>query len=189
MLTFNKIKTNFNDLFLFTGIAILTIGIITLLLGIIMILVFFKWPASIVGGGVWSGIFIIIAGSLTMGAAENTNNVCLRIGAMVMCIFALVTASLSLMFNLLTTIKYLYLYFSFSVFRNKLNSNVFYNNALICKMTAGIKKKMTFTNCIIFQLFLKLLHKTVHKSHTKRYCLPTDGKRLMSVHTPSYTQP
>ena len=106
--------------------AILTIGIITLLVGILMIFAALDWPASIIGGGIWSGVFIIIAGSLTIGAGGFEHNNYLRIGAMVMCIFALVFASASGILNLVA-FRYLYLYFCFSVFVNKLNSNIFCN--------------------------------------------------------------
>ena len=51
-----------------------------------------NWWASYFGGGVWSGFFFIIVGSLTIGAGANANNNCLRNGAMVMCFFALICA-------------------------------------------------------------------------------------------------
>ena len=85
--------------FSFLGIAILTLGIITFLFGIIMIVAATQWWGSISSGGIWSGIFTIIAGSLTIGAGANSNNNCLRIGAMVMCIFAMIFAFFSGIIN------------------------------------------------------------------------------------------
>ena len=69
-----------------TGIAILSIGTVIFLLGIIMISAATQFWGSATAGGIWSGLFIIIAGSLTISAGYNANNRCLRIGALVMCI-------------------------------------------------------------------------------------------------------
>ena len=70
-----------------------------------------RWWGSYSGGGIWSGVFIIIAGSLTIGAGGFEDNNCLRIGAMVMCIFALVFASASGILNLVA-FRYLNVYIS-----------------------------------------------------------------------------
>ena len=83
------------------GIYILAIGTVTFLLGIIMITAAPRFWGSITSGGIWSGLFIIIAGSLTISAGYNANNRCLRIGALVMCIIAIVNACASGLLNLI----------------------------------------------------------------------------------------
>ena len=86
----------------FAGLmAILTMGTITFLLGIIMILAASQFWTSTIAGGIWSGLFIIVAGSLTISAGYNKNNRCLRIGALVMCYIAVVMAGASGMINLI----------------------------------------------------------------------------------------
>ena len=65
-----------------------------------MIFATLNYWISYIGGGIWSGTFIIIAGSLTIGAGANANNYCLRIGAMVMCTFALTSVFSSGILNL-----------------------------------------------------------------------------------------
>lgn len=59
-----------------------------------------RWWGSFSGGGIWSGFFMIIAGSLVISTGFNPNNKCLRYAALVICIVALVIASVSGLGNL-----------------------------------------------------------------------------------------
>ena len=96
-----------------------------------------NWWGSLSGVGIWSGIFIIIAGSLTMGAGEYANSVYLRVGAMVMCIFALIFATASGILNL---VAFRYLYFSFFVFVNKKCSATFFTMCINLSLMSVFKK-------------------------------------------------
>ena len=59
-----------------------------------------NWWASLSGAGIWSGIFIIVAGSFAIAAGVNENIKCLRIAALVMCILAMIFAFSSGIMNL-----------------------------------------------------------------------------------------
>uniref|UniRef100_A0A7M5V142 Uncharacterized protein n=1 Tax=Clytia hemisphaerica TaxID=252671 RepID=A0A7M5V142_9CNID len=66
------------------GYWILLNGMITLVLGVVMIAATLDYWTSFIASGIWTGVFVIIAGSLCIGAGANENNTCLRIGALVM---------------------------------------------------------------------------------------------------------
>ena len=82
------------------GIAILIIGSITIILGIIALFYASLIRGSSSASGVWSGFFSIIAGFSITGAGYYKNNKCLRIGAFVMCIVATVAAFISGILNI-----------------------------------------------------------------------------------------
>jgi len=83
------------------GIALLIVGIITLLQGIVMVAVASRFWTSVSGGGIWSGIFVIIAASLTMSAGGNAEARGMRIGALIMLIFAMIFTFASGIMNLI----------------------------------------------------------------------------------------
>eukprot|EP00111_Clytia_hemisphaerica_P009432 TCONS_00027679-protein len=66
------------------GYWILLNGMITLVLGVVMIAATLDYWTSFIASGIWTGVFVIIAGTLCIGAGANENNTCLRVGALVM---------------------------------------------------------------------------------------------------------
>ena len=82
-------------IFIQLGIAVLTIGIMTFLFGTITLSVAPRFLPSLLTSGIWSGVFIIVAGSLITSTGYYKNIKCLRYGAVVMCLFAMVAACIS----------------------------------------------------------------------------------------------
>ena len=90
----------FMIIFIQLGIAILTIGTLTFLFGMIARSISNKphnlpTRPNLSSSGIWSGVFIIVAGSLITSSGYYKNNKCLRIGALMMCIVAMVAACIS----------------------------------------------------------------------------------------------
>lgn len=71
------------------GIIQVVMGTISIVLGVVMIPVAPMYFGSISGGGIWSGIFIIVAGSLCIAAGSNPDVYGTRCGALTMCIISI----------------------------------------------------------------------------------------------------
>lgn len=71
------------------GITQVVMGTISLILGVVMIPVAPMYFGSIAGGGIWSGMFIIVAGSLCIAAGSNPDVYGTRCGALTMCIISI----------------------------------------------------------------------------------------------------
>ncbi|XP_066917156.1 uncharacterized protein [Clytia hemisphaerica] len=72
------------------GNILLVNGLITIIIGIVMAAAAPEYWTSISGAGIWSGIFVIIAGVLCMRSGADENSRGLKTGALVMCIFAII---------------------------------------------------------------------------------------------------
>ena len=76
-------------------------GAISIILGIVAVAVNPDYEYGVVGSGIWTGVFIVIAGSLCIAAGVQKHNKGLRLGAFIMLVIALVlglaSAALDLM--------------------------------------------------------------------------------------------
>ncbi|ELT87534.1 hypothetical protein CAPTEDRAFT_221231 [Capitella teleta] len=100
-----QIQTPPNNVVHFASSHAKILGVIQVTLGILSIIfhipsIVYHFGMYMIGHGIWCGIFYIIAGGLTLGAAKNKNK-CMIVSSLTLSILASVAASVQVSFGVL----------------------------------------------------------------------------------------
>ena len=73
-------------------------GLVACVSNIALLLAVYRFHVGVFGTGIWSSVFFIISGSLSICSGKNTNS-CLIISTMVMSIFSAINAGIMILFS------------------------------------------------------------------------------------------